>query len=356
MKRLEETILYPVPHRHFTFALPKMLRVYFKYDRDLLKDLCRMANECLRDYFRVALDLPEGIVGAVMTIHTFGEYLDFHPHLHALVADGLFTASGMFHVMPDVPLKPLEELFRVRVLSFLVGKGLLTKERADMLMSWKHSGFNVYRSRRVEFDERDDLVRLAQYIIRNPFSVEKMHVAPDGAIIYRSGMNPKINANFRIFTPLDFIAAITQHIPDKSFQLVRYYGWYSNKMRGQRDKLAAEEAEKLDETAVAAPNVIDVSEHKPRRIPSKKWRELIKKVWEADPLLCPKCQKEMRIVSLIDDQAVIERILRHLGLWQQGVRVMPSRAPPANETVIEHWPDDPFPDYDTEPVMAWASA
>ena len=27
------------------------------------------------------------------------------------------------------------------------------------------------------------------------------------------------------------------------------------------------------------------------------------------------------IVSLIDDKAVIERILRHLGLWQQGVRV-----------------------------------
>ncbi len=36
-----------------------------------------------------------------------------------------------------------------------------------------------------------------------------MHVAPDGSIIYRSGMNPKINANFRIFTPLDFIAAIS---------------------------------------------------------------------------------------------------------------------------------------------------
>ncbi len=35
------------------------------------------------------------------------------------------------------------------------------------------------------------------------------------------------------FTPCDFIAAISQHIPDKSFQLVRYYGLYSNKMRGQ---------------------------------------------------------------------------------------------------------------------------
>ena len=37
--------------------------------------------------------------------------------------------------------------------------------------------------------------------------------------------------------------------------------------------------------------------------------------------LFPKCQKEMRIVSLIDDKAVIERILRHLGLWNEGVRV-----------------------------------
>lgn len=40
-----------------------------------------------------------------------------------------------------------------------------------------------------------------------------------------------------------------------------------------------------------------------------KWRELIKKVWEADPLLYPKCQNEMRIVALIDDREVIERIL-----------------------------------------------
>ncbi len=61
---------------------------------------------------------------------------------------------------------------------------------------------------------------------------------------------------------------------------------------------------------------------------------------------------EMRIVSLIDDRAVIERILRHLGLWRQGVRVSPSTGPPAEigDRIIEPWMDDPFPDYDTEPV------
>jgi len=35
---------------------------------------------------------------------------------------------------------------------------------------------------------------------------------------------------------LEFIASITQHFPEPSFQLVRYYGWYSNRMRGDRKK------------------------------------------------------------------------------------------------------------------------
>ena len=64
----------------------------------------------------------------------------------------------------------------------------------------------------------------------------------------------------------------------------------------------------------------------------------------------------MRIVSLIDDRKVIVRILRHLGLWSQGVRVLPARAPPGIvDRVIEPWLDDPFPDYEIEPVMAYAN-
>ena len=248
-------------------------------------------------------------------------------------------------------LKPLEELFRARVITFLTGKGLLPPERARMLRGWVHSGFNIHRSRRVLPEEHEDLERLAQYIIRNPFSVEKMQVnEQDDTIVYRSGMNPKIRRNFEVFDPCDFIAAITQHIPDKSFQLVRYYGWYSNKMRGQRDKRAAEEAGAADN----AVEVIDVAEHKPRRIPSPKWRELIKKVWEADPLLCPHCSREMRIVALIDDWEVIEKILRHLGLWEEGVRVYTGTDPPGEPTA-EPWLDDPFPDYDFEPVLKYAN-
>jgi hypothetical protein len=68
-------------------------------------------------------------------------------------------------------------------------------------------------------------------------------------------------------------------------------------MRGQRNKQAeSREGEPSGEGI----EIIDVSEHRPRRPPSPKWRELIKKVWEADPLICPTCSREMRIVSLIE--------------------------------------------------------
>ena len=60
----------------------------------------RVAHECPIEFLRTSLGLPEGVLGIVMAIHTFGEYLDFHPHLHALVADGLFARSGVFHVIP----------------------------------------------------------------------------------------------------------------------------------------------------------------------------------------------------------------------------------------------------------------
>ena len=46
--------------------------------------------------------------------------------------------------------------------------------------------------------------------------------------------------------------------------------------------------------------------------------ELIKKIWEANPILCPQCSREMRVISLIDDREVMENMLRHLGLWEEG--------------------------------------
>ena len=182
--------------------------------------------------------------------------------------------------------------------------------------------------------------------------------AQNSTVLYRSRMHAKTKRNFEIFSAEEFIAAITQHIPDKGFQMVRYYGWYSNRARGERAKREAEPG--VPDTADV--DVIDVSEYHPPRIPSKKWRELIKKVWEVDPLICPDCGAEMKLIALLDDPVVIEKILRHLKLWpEQATPACLSRAPPTipppdgGERIVELCFDDPFPDYDTEPVMAYAN-
>jgi hypothetical protein len=104
---------------------------------------------------------------------------------------------------------------------------------------------------------------------------------------------------------------------------------------------------------------VDVSDYQPRRVASKKWRELIKKVWEVDPLICPQCQGEMKMIALIDQTEVISRILKHLGLWPKFEQIRPvaglERGPPVAEEAewadYEHYYSDPVPDYDVVEVV-----
>ncbi len=80
--------------------------------------------------------------------------------------------------------------------------------------------------------------------------------------------------------------------------MVRYYGWYSNppdiragKSRGVRKKQGVPKPGEPPEQVPVNIEIIDVSDYKPPRMPSKKWRECIKKIYEVDPLCCPKCAR-----------------------------------------------------------------
>ena len=64
----------------------------------------------------------------------------------------------------------------------------------------------------------------------------------------------------------------------------------------------------------------------------RNWARLIKKVYEVDPLICPRCHGLMRIISLIDDPAVIKKILQHLKLWEVPKRSPPAKTPPRDFT------------------------
>jgi hypothetical protein len=133
------------------------------------------------------------------------------------------------------------------------------------MRGWKHSGFSVDTSVRIERGDKAGMQRLVEYVSRCPFSLARMvSVTDDGKILYRaphancvpfplSGdktLMAGIPRNFEVFEPLDFLAEVTQHIPDKGDHQTNYFGWYSNKTRGmQRKKMPKmQQATDMDES------------------------------------------------------------------------------------------------------------
>jgi len=111
---------------------------------------------------------------------------------------------------------------------------------------------------------------------------------------------------------LEFIARTTSHIPDKGQVTVRYYGLYANAHRG---KIKARHA--------AFP--LRMVEEELRPIPSKGWAEMIRKVYEVDPMVCPQCGGQMKVIAFLTDCAVVDRIIDHLKLTFVAERPPPPR-------------------------------
>jgi hypothetical protein len=119
-------------------------------------------------------------------------------------------------------------------------------------------------------------------------------------------------------------------IPDKYEHLIRYNGYYSNRSRGAR---------RLVENGNDAAESIRIDEPPADNRRKANWARLIQKVYEVDPLKCTRCGATMRIVALIDDAGVIERILKHLSMWGP----QPESRSPAG-------PDPPWPKGETIPL------
>ncbi len=189
------------------------------------------------------------------------------------------------------------------------------------LGGWRHSGFRSHHQVRIGSQDQPGREKLAQSILRAPFSQQKMcDHATSRTLRYRSKMHRVLKRNCEVLPVLDGIAAVTAHIPNKGDHLVRSYGWYSNVNRGQRHK-AQEPAQHG-----ASEGLVEIPPPPGSSIFKQRWAELIKKVYEADPLLCPRCGGAMRIIAFIDQPEVIEKILTHLGLWPHTAHAPPDGA------------------------------
>ena len=272
---VSEDVCAPVAHRQVVFTIPKRLRIHARFDRKLLGKLSSCAWTCIKAEVRRILKREDVVPGMIAAIQTFGQLAQWHPHLHCLLTCGAFTPEGEFLELPQFDM--------------------------DSLLT--DTGQVVYKA------EKD-----ACRAFPNPQS---------------TNLTAGTKRNFQILSPLDFLAEFTQHIPPKGSHIIRYFGFYSNKNRGMRKKA---------KEAANPPSQGDARIVSPARC-SQTWAMLIKRVYEVDPMVCSQCGGEMEIISFIDppQNEVIEKILRHCGLWMASE----PRGPP-DPVGLSHDPDAEF--------------
>ncbi|WP_319560361.1 transposase [Marispirochaeta sp.] len=243
-----------------------------------------------------------------------------------IVLEGGFDADGTFVYLPFSGLEKMTEYFRRSVVRFFTEKKLLTEQFAQNLLSWRHSGFSIDNSVRI-LDE-SSRENLAQYIARPPVSLKKIHYEGfKGRVLFHTHYNEYFKENVHMFNACDFLAELTQHIPPKGVQLIRRYGLYSSRTKGAWESMphVAERApegwrRRHDSKAVpSTPNGFGSSDDAAlpddspdARVYRRAWARLLSKVYEINPMVCPKCGSEMKVVAVIQKPAEIDRILRHL--------------------------------------------
>jgi len=122
--------------------------------------------------------------GVIAAIQTFGDRINFHPHLHFLVTEGGVDEAGVFHKILRIDDSRLAELFGREVLADLVRKELLSPEWAERILAWRHTGFSVHS--RVRAKTKKEAERVGKYMIRPLLSLERLSLDEKrGRLCYR---------------------------------------------------------------------------------------------------------------------------------------------------------------------------
>ena len=125
------------------------------------------------------------------------------------------------------------KLFRERLLARLIEKHALSQELATKLMSWTHPGFSAHVGDAIPFEDEKAIEDVACCLVRSPLSLKKL-VYLDGqkAVLYRSRLNPSLGRNFEAMDPLEWLARMTDHIPDPGRHRTHFHGFYASRVSG----------------------------------------------------------------------------------------------------------------------------
>lgn len=231
-------ILLGCAHHHVIFTVPHELNGLWQLNQAVLGGLLfATARDAL---FTLAADgrYLGARPGALMALHSWGQQLSLHPHIHCLVTAGGADEGGGWRNCRRkhfLPAEPLKRLFRGKFLDGL--RQLARQKRLRLPKGWevaevdrlglqlRHKRWNVHVRERYD-NPTAVLNYLGRYLHGGPFG-ERRLLGFDGERVsfrykdYRLGQE-KVMA----LPTLEFIRRYLQHVPPEGFHMVRGYGLY----------------------------------------------------------------------------------------------------------------------------------
>ena len=252
-----ETELLPVPYFHVVFTLPDHLNSLALHQPKMLYDiLFESAWETLQ-----AFGNNRGLkMGTIAVLHTWGQNLSLHPHLHCIVPGGGVDESGDWKNLRSdgkflFPVKALSKVFRAK---------FCEKLKANLKDKFNENQENEYEKIRQSLWEKPWVV-----YAKKPFGSPKSVVEYLGRYTHKIAIsNGRIRGiddktvtfdykDYRqkgikkqmVLSHEEFIRRFTMHILPKRFVKIRHYGflsstWKRQKLKNLQQKLGIQSKEK----------------------------------------------------------------------------------------------------------------
>ena len=260
---------------HVVFTIPEVLNEIFLLDSKRYYSLLfRSVWETLRlfGYSRYGVE-----TGALAILHTWGQNLMFHPHIHCLIpALGLDLDGRVKHITTRGKyLYPVEKMkidFRSVMMKNikyeLKSKHLLPRYQQTIDIAWnKHWVIHI----EAPFGDSNHVIKyLGNYTHRVAISNGRIHSIVDKEVSFfykdnKDGGKSKLMT----ITGIEFLRRFSMHILPKGFVKIRYFGILSNRYR-----------KKLD--------MYRIPNNKPK---NETPQERLERLTGIDILLCPRCKK-----------------------------------------------------------------
>ena len=227
--------LFDVTHRHLVMSIPGSLWSVIKNHRELLKVYMDAAIAAINNTLSYFLR-RDVIAGVVVVLHPFSRDLSFKPHLHVLVTEGGFDRKGCFVPKRFIPAKAMRKTWQYEVLTRF--KKVLPKTRGfaafiDSFFKRYPDGFYVRLPKESRITSKRIIGRYVARYVRHPAIANTRICGYDGSSVtfwYKDNDGVKHVVTMDVF---QFIEALIQHIPDRQFKMIRYYGAYARKWKSR---------------------------------------------------------------------------------------------------------------------------